>query len=115
MHPYRLAALALLLPLGACTALMGGDARLYQSLSDQDVVLASRLMQSTLESEPDDATRRWTNEQTGHSGSITPIRTYISANGYFCRDYREELSVGVESGSFYHTACRDDETRWVWL
>ena len=107
--------LALVLTLGACAGLTGGDPALYQSLADSDVQLASRTMQSTLERAPDGSTRSWANEQTGHRGSLTPTRTYISDSGYFCREYREQLVVGEQSGSFYNTACRDENARWVWL
>jgi surface antigen len=107
--------LALVLTLGACAGLTGGDPALYQSLADSAVQLASRTMQSTLEGAPDGSTRTWANEQTGHRGSLTPTRTYISDSGYFCREYHEELVVGAKSGSFYHAACRDENARWVWL
>jgi surface antigen len=107
--------LAILLPLGACAGLTGGDPALYQSLADSDVQLASRTMHSTLERAPDGTTRSWANEQTGHRGSLTPTRTFVSDSGSFCREYREELVVGEQSGSFYHAACRDENARWVWL
>ncbi len=110
-----LVALALGASLSACAALGGGDPALYQSLAQSDVTLASRLIQTTLESAPDGATRRWVNDQTGNSGAVTPTRTYLSSGGYFCRDYREELSLGGRSGQYFHTACRNDEARWVWL
>ena len=110
-----LLALAIVLPLGACAGLTGSESALYQSLADSDVQLASRSMQSTLERAPDGATRSWVNEQTGHRGSLTPTRTYVNDSGYFCRDYREELVVGEQSGSFHHAACRDENARWVWL
>lgn len=115
MRMRSLFALILALPLGACAGLMGGDPELYRSLSDGDVRLASRLMQTTLEQAPDGATRKWVNDETGHSGSITPTRTYVSASGYYCREYREELAIGAETGRFYHTACRDDDAHWTWL
>ena len=38
--------LAILLPLGACAGLTGGDPALYQSLAESDVQLASRTMQA---------------------------------------------------------------------
>jgi surface antigen len=107
--------LAIVLTLGACTGVTGSDPELYQSLSDSDVQLASRTMQSTLERAPDGATRSWVNEQTGHRGSLTPTRTYVSESGYFCREYREELVIGADSGSFHQNACRDENARWVWL
>jgi surface antigen len=107
--------LALALTLGACAGLTGGDPALYQSLAHSDVQLASRTMQDTLEGAPDGATRSWANDQTGHRGSLTPTRTYVSDSGYFCREYREELVLGERSGRFHHAACRDESARWVWL
>jgi surface antigen len=107
--------LAVVLTLGACAGLAGSDPNLYQSLSDSDVQLASRTMQSALERAPDGATRSWVNEQTGHQGSLTPTRTYVTESGYFCREYREELVIGADSGSFHQNACRDENARWVWL
>jgi surface antigen len=115
MLPRILTVTVVTLQLGACASLSAGDPSLYQELAESDVSLASRLIQTTLESTPDGATRRWTNQQTGNSGEITPLRTYASEDGHFCRDYREELVLTGGSGRFYHTACRDDSARWVWL
>ena len=103
------------LQLAACASLSPSDPALYQRLAESDVNLASRLIQTTLESMPDGATQRWANQQTGNSGEITPLRTYASESGQFCRDYREELVIAGDSGRFCHTACRDDSARWVWL
>ena len=107
--------LAMVLMLDACAGLTGSDPALYQALADSDVRLASRTMQGALEGAPDGATRSWTNDQTGHRGSLTPTRTYVSDSGYFCREYREELVVGERSGTFHNAACRDETARWVWL
>ena len=115
MLPRILTVMVVALRLAACASLSAGDPALYQGLADSDVNLASGLMQTALESAPDGATRRWTNQQTGNSGEITPLRTYVSERGYFCRDYREELALAGDSGRFYHTACRDDSARWAWL
>lgn len=104
-----------LLTLAACAGLSGSDTALYDRLEERDVALAAAAMQQTLESAPDGDTRRWANEATGHRGSITPTRTYLGANGHFCRDYREELTVGDEVGRYDHSACRDAAERWVWL
>jgi len=102
--------------LAACAGLSGGDPDLYQRLTARDVALAAGLLQTTLERAPDGATRSWNNDDSGHRGSITPTRTYLSAAGHFCRDYREELSVGGQSGRFDHVACRDDDAAsWTWL
>jgi surface antigen len=39
----------------------------------------------------------------------------VSDSGEFCREYREELVVGAQSGTFYNAACRDENAHWVWL
>ena len=72
-------------------------------------------MQTTLESAPDGASRSWSNRQTGNRGEITPLAHLCQRDRLFCRDYREELAVAGDSGRFYHTACRDDAARWIWL
>lgn len=111
----RLLALTVTLPLGACAALGGGDPALYANLSDEDVALAARLMQQTLERAPDGTTRRWSNGQTGHGGTITPVKTYVTESGHFCRDYREELTLGGREQRYFHTACRTDDAHWLWI
>ena len=62
---------------------------------------------------PDGAMRSWLNP-TAAMGTITPTRTYLSAAGTFCRDYREELVLGDQTGRFHHSACRDDGAGWRW-
>jgi surface antigen len=108
-------AAAVALSIAACAQIAPGDPGLYGGLAESDVSLAARLMQTTLEKGPDGVTRRWTNDQTGNSGEITPLRTYATEDGVFCREYREELAVGGSTGRFYHTACRDEAARWIWL
>lgn len=83
----------------------------YKALTDQDVSLVAKLLQRTLDHAPDGTTRRWINDQSGHSGAITPVRSYIASTGQYCRDYREDLSVGGERRNFLYSACRDED-RW---
>lgn len=111
----RLTIAILALHLAGCAGVGASDPALYGGLAESDVAMASRLVQSTLEAAPDGATRRWTNQQTGNGGAITPLRTYVSEGGYVCREYREELAVAGQAGRFYHTACRDDAARWASL
>ncbi len=100
---------SLLAACAADTASEGKDP--YKALTEQDVSLAARLLQRTLDHAPDGTTRRWTNDQSGHSGAITPVRSYIASTGQYCRDYREDLSIGGESRKFTYSACRDED-RW---
>ena len=83
----------------------------YKALTEQDEWLLAKLLQRTLDHAPDGATRRWINDESGHSGAITPVRSYIASTGQYCRDYREDLLVNGESRNFLYSACRDED-RW---
>ena len=107
----RWGAMAAFFGLAACATTPGAKTDPYASLTDNDVLLAAMLLQRTLDYAPDGTTRRWTNDESGHSGSITPVRSYIAATGQYCRDYREDISVDGESRKFQYSACRDEE-RW---
>ncbi|MDH3663276.1 MAG: RT0821/Lpp0805 family surface protein [Alphaproteobacteria bacterium] len=111
----KIAAGLVTLQLGACAMISGDNTRLYESLNDQDIRLAAATVQQSLETAPDQTTRTWSNSVSGRGGSVTPTRTYLSANGLFCRDYVEELTSEEGKGSFHNTACRDDTERWTWL
>jgi len=100
---------ASLLTACASNTILQGDP--YSDLTEQDVSLVARLLQRTLDHAPDGTTRRWTNDQSGHSGAITPVRSYIASTGQYCRDYREDLSVNGENRNYLYSACRDED-RW---
>lgn len=103
---------ALAVSLVACTAAPEREADLYEALTDLDVSIAAMLLQRTLDYAPDGTTRRWTNDESGHSGAITPMRSYyMTSTGQYCRDYREDLSVNGRSRKFHYSACRDED-RW---
>ncbi|MGI9420193.1 MAG: hypothetical protein ACR2RA_20405 [Geminicoccaceae bacterium] len=103
--------LAATIGLAACAGDVGGDADPYAALTENDVALAAMLLQRTLDHAPDGTTRRWTNDESGHSGAITPMRSYIAATGQYCRDYQEDISIGGQSQQFRYSACRDED-RW---
>ena len=69
------------------------------------------LLQRTLDHAPDGTTRRWINDESGHSGAITPMRSYIADTGQYCRDYREDIAIGGEIRNFHYSACREED-RW---
>lgn len=97
--------------LAACAGTTPPEAGVYEAMTEQDISLAARLLQRTLDHAPDGTTRRWINDESGHSGAITPVRSYIASTGQYCRDYREDLSVDGESRNFIYSACREED-RW---
>ena len=87
----------------------------YALLTPGEVALAATTMQEALETDPDGKSRSWTNEATGRAGTIKPVRTYVTRNGYYCRAYQEELRSGPKRERFRHDACRNEKGLWLWL
>ena len=49
----------------------------------------------------------WQNPASGSRGSITPLRTFRTANGRWCREYRQELNSAAQSEQQIGMACRE--------
>ena len=112
----RLALMALAaMALGACALQQGEQAALYDQLQEQDVRMAAATLQRSLEQGRSGETLSWRNVATGAKGSLTPQRTMLTAEGYYCRDYDETIVVAGRSGQWRHTACRNKDGRWVWI
>lgn len=91
---------------------IGPSAR-YDKLEEEDVKMAAAAKQNALETRRDGEPTTWRNVKTGNSGSITPVRTYVTENGVFCRDYREVVSIGVDKGEATSTGCRTSPKSWT--
>jgi len=104
-------------PLTACESVRNAVGSVFQpdlraEMSDSDVDLAVATMQASLESDPNGTASSWSNPETGNRGSITPLETFQTDEGYYCREFEEALSVGGRSGSYDNAACRDDDGTW---
>jgi surface antigen len=53
----------------------------------------------------------WTNPDSGHSGTVTPVRTYQSG-GTYCREYQQTVTIGGQQERSYGTACRQPDGSW---
>jgi surface antigen len=65
-----------------------------------------------LETAPSGATTQWKNPDSGHYGSVTPVRTYQTDSGQYCREYRQTVMIGGEKQEAYGTACRQSDGTW---
>lgn len=84
-----------------------------KSLDRADRIHAARTARETLEHEPTGSTGTWVNPDTGHSGTITPRRTFQSRRGETCRDYETTVTIDGRTESAYGTACRGSDGRWI--
>lgn len=57
-------------------------------------------------------TIKWNNPETGNYGTITPTRDGYGANGEYCREYNQKVTVGGQQQSAYGTACRQPDGSW---
>ena len=65
--------------------------------------------QIVLESHVSGAPHNWLDEASGQSGTVTPIRTFKTKTGVFCRDYEVSKNGG---NTDLHRACR---SQGLWI
>ena len=90
-------------------ALLGGLVGNY--LDDRDKKMAAESANRALESVPSGQTVSWNNPDSGHSGSVTPVRTYQSGGSY-CREYQQTVTIDGKPERSYGTACRQPDGSW---
>ena len=54
----------------------------------------------------------WVNPDSGAQVGITPTKTYQTASGQYCREYRTTVQVGGKAEQAYGTACRQPDGAW---
>jgi surface antigen len=91
-------------------ALLGG---LAGNLLDQrDKRLAGEAAQRALETAPSGAAVAWQNPDTGHSGTVVPVKTYQADSGTYCREYQNTMTINGKKENSYGTACRQPDGSW---
>jgi surface antigen len=90
-------------------ALLGGLAG--NMLDQRDKRMAAEAQQRALETAPSGRPVAWTNPDTGHSGTVTPTRTYHSDRGY-CREFQNTVVIDGKNENAYGTACRQPDGSW---
>lgn len=90
--------------------LLGGA--VGNALDNADRQYAAQNAQQSLESTRTGRTSEWRNPDSGHSGSMTPTRTYETASGSYCREFTQTIVVGGRTEEGYGTACRQPDGSW---
>jgi surface antigen len=80
-------------------------------LDERDKRMAAESQNRALETTPAGQSVAWNNPDSGHSGSVTPIRTYQSG-GTYCREYQQTVTIGGKQEQSYGTACRQPDGSW---
>ncbi len=77
---------------------------------DHELALETRI--EALERMLSGNTLTWTNAASGTQGSITPLRTFQTPAGQWCREYRETTSFPTASEERLSIACRNSHQDW---
>jgi len=91
-------------------ALMGQE--IGRSLDRADQLAMQQNAQYALEYTPTRTTTTWRNPDSGNAGSITPVETYQTPQGEYCREYQQTIYIGGEKQQAYGTACRQPDGSW---
>jgi surface antigen len=72
-----------------------------------------RNAQYALEHTRTNTSTAWRNPDTGNSGAITPVETYQTREGQYCREYIQTVIVAGKEQQAYGTACRQPDGSWM--
>lgn len=80
-----------------------------QVLAEQarDRQLMAVALNTALDTQISGGSVTWQNPASGSRGSITPLRTFRTSNGRWCREYRQELDSAAQSEQRIGIACRE--------
>jgi len=95
---------------GLLGAFVGSE--IGKSLDRADHAALQQTTQSTLETSPTGHTGTWQNPDSGHSGTVTPVKTYQTDAGQYCREFQQTVTVGGQTQQAYGTACRQPDGSW---
>jgi surface antigen len=91
-------------------ALIGQE--IGRSLDRADRLAMENTAHQALEYNRTSQTATWRNPDSGHSGTVTPVRTYKEPSGRYCREYTQTVLIGGEEQKAYGTACRQPDGSW---
>ncbi len=91
-------------------ALLGG--LIGNMLDQRDKEIQAKAASQALESAPAGKPVPWHNPDSGHAGTVTPTRTYQTAQGAYCREYQQTVTIDGKQENSYGTACRQPDGSW---
>eukprot|EP00752_Nemacystus_decipiens_P001106 g1106.t1 len=83
-----------------------------RTMDDVSRMKMERTTQATLEHVQDDSTSTWSNPNRNVQGTVTPVETYQRADGSYCREFQQTVTIGGQTEEAYGTACRQPDGSW---
>jgi surface antigen len=93
--------------------LIGGlvGSEIGRTMDEQDRMRANQAVTQAQQA-PLGETVVWNNPDSGHSGTVTPVRDGTASNGLYCREFQQTVTVGGKTETAYGTACRQPDGTW---
>lgn len=82
------------------------------SLDRADQMHANQAGQQAFEGARSGQPITWNNPDSGHYGTVTPMRTFEQTPGQYCREYQQSINVGGREQQSFGTACRQPDGSW---
>ncbi|WP_434054630.1 MAG: RT0821/Lpp0805 family surface protein [Roseibium sp.] len=83
------------------------------TLEMSDKSLANQKLQAALEKSVSGQSTRWQNPESGVSGTVTPLKTWKTASGTYCRSYNEKIVLASGKSLIRQgVACRASNAIW---
>ena len=95
---------------GALLGALAGSS-IGKSLDKADMAYAQQAHQQAY-SAPIGQTINWNNPESGHYGTVTPVRDGRSTSGRYCREYSQTIYVDGRSETGRGTACQNSDGTW---
>ena len=80
-----------------------------KSLDRADRLAMQNTSQNALERNPVGRTSNWSNPDSGHSGTVTPTRTFQTASEGPCQEYQQTVTIDGKTEQAYGRACRQQD------
>ncbi len=116
---YALAASLAVVAVGDASGYFAAEFRIdreiarLEALRATDRSIIARTVNETLEKQLSGTVVEWRNPDSGAHGSVTPVRTYRSESGKWCREYTAVATTADgESETRRAVACREDDGVW---
>ncbi len=75
--------------------------------------LAAQQAATQAHTAPMNQTVAWNNPDSGHSGTVTPVRDGTNTQtGAYCREYQTTIVVGGQTEQAHGTACQQPDGSW---
>ncbi len=93
--------------------LIGGliGSEIGRTMDEQDRMRANQAVTQAHQA-PLGETIVWNNPDSGHSGTVTPVRDGTTSSGLYCREFQQTVTVGGRTETAYGTACRQPDGTW---